>query len=519
MSRNWRLWALTSLALLSSGLPAVAQEDVAGSSMVITPADGVTIEIDGRVYQGAITVRAGSNGGLAVIEETTVDRYLMGIAEVPFSWPVEALRAQAIAARTYLAWTLDRGRSSNGRRYGYDICATDQCQVYKGLSGVRGVDGDRWELAVVSTGNQILLDGGDPLQALYSSTSGGRTRSVEDVFGSAPNPYLTGVSSPDEDSPFVNWQFTVEFDEMEALAEAAGHVRGELLSVRTMVTDDGEGPWTVEFIGTDGEVAVPTWNLRTDFNRAARNLFPDRFPVVRPDREDRRYPQTIMSPSFQITESRRLVIDGNGPPRYERFFVVRGNGWGHLVGMSQYGAEAQAAAGNEAGEILSHYYGGLTPQVATDVLPPTVRVGLSTTSESVTLTPDGEVDVVMDGESIADRALGTWVFASGRGSVLATPPVGLGLPPEIDGIDVFRMPDGSVQLVSGRMVSAGQVRYGLQVSGQTLHQTDWILEEAGVVFWIPPRIRLDDATARIFIETLNANGSDRKLVTVVPGAS
>ena len=80
---------------------------MSGERVVLTPIDGALLIVDGRAYAGEISISNG-DAGIVVVEETTIDRYLYGIAEVPFSWPIEALRAQAIAARTYLAWTLER---------------------------------------------------------------------------------------------------------------------------------------------------------------------------------------------------------------------------------------------------------------------------------------------------------------------------------------------------------------------------------------------------------------------------
>ena len=481
----------------------------------MTPGDGVSVTIDGRSYGGPITITTGTSG-LVVVEETDVDSYLLGIAEVPFSWPEEALRAQAIAARTYLAWTLDRGRSTNGRRYGYDICATDQCQVYRGLSGVSSPDGDRWRSAVTSTAGEILMADGAPLQALYSSTSGGRTRSVEDVFGGRTNPHLRAVESPGESSPFTDWRFPIEFSEMEALVREAGHLRGNLITVRTRTTGDGEGPWMVDVVGSEGTVSVATWQLRTDLNRAATSILPDRFPVARPDRPDRRYPQTIMSPTFVIREMLRHEPELFGP-RVVPYFEVRGRGWGHLVGMSQYGAEAMASRGSSADDILAHYYGGLTPQPEPGVLPGTVRVGLATASEAVTLAPDGPVTVRIDGRTVADVTLGTWGLAWDDRAILVTPPVGLGLAPEIEDLHVLDT-RGAISLVTGRLVSTAEMRITARIRGRVAGQTDWALTEPGFFLRAVRVERPGRGPVRITVESRSPQGSDTKTVVFVSAA-
>jgi len=481
----------------------------------VIPGDGVTVAIDGRSYGGPITVTAGDSG-LVVIEETEVESYLLGIAEVPFVWPTEALRAQAIAARSYLAWTLDRGRSANGRRFGYDICATDRCQVYRGLSGVRSDTGYRWSSAVMSTAGEILVVDGSPLQALYSSTSGGRTRSVEDVFGGTPNQHLRAVASTDESSPFTDWRFPIEFDEMEALVREAGHLNGDLLTVRTRLTADGQGPWMVDIVGTGGVVSVGTWQLRTDLNRAASTLFPERFPVTRPDESGHRYPQTIMSPTFVIGEMLRYTPEWYGP-RVEPYFEVQGHGWGHLVGMSQYGAEAMARNGSSAEEILSHFYGGLTPQAASGILPETVRIGLTTDSEAVSLEPDGPVTVRVDGRTVAETTLGSWALSWDTRAILVSPPVGLGLAPDIEVLRVFEL-GGTISLITGRLVSAAELRVTVEVSGRVVEQSDWTLTGAGFFVNAPRVERSTRAPVRVTVESRSPQGTDSRTVAFVSSA-
>ena len=108
------------------------EESFTGGRIEFDSAPGTAVAVNDRLYPGHIAV-AGYSNGLAATEVTTVDNYLAGIREVPTEWHEEALKAQAVAARTYLAWTLVTGRSSNGRIYGYDICGTDACQVYMGI--------------------------------------------------------------------------------------------------------------------------------------------------------------------------------------------------------------------------------------------------------------------------------------------------------------------------------------------------------------------------------------------------
>ncbi len=483
MGRSSAVAAVVMALLATAPLPVHAQtvddDSILGRQVVIEPLNRAHLSVDDRTYAGDLTLE-GHVGGLAMIEETSLDSYLLGIREVPFSWPEEALKAQAVAARTYLAWTLARGRSANGHRFGYDICATAACQVYAGLSAVSGPDGDRWRTAVESTGSEILLFEGDPAQALYSSTSDGRTRDVEDVFvGAAPVPYLRSVDSPGEASPFVEWWFYVPYEVMEEMLRHGGLVAGELVGMSTERSE--RGPWQVKIVGTEGVTDIDTWSLRSRINRAAAELFPDRFPAFRPGSE-RRYPQTIMSPAYSISFEYEYIGPHDGrPPELAPRFLVRGGGWGHLVGMSQFGAEAMATAGERYDDILAHFYGGLRPLDGDGVLPQRVRVGLATEVERVTIVPDGPVRVLIDGSVVAGAQLGAWTVESTEDRVIVTPPVGLGIPPSIGGWRIDFDLSGRMSRVRVDSATAAEVRVVVTSDGGRRYDSGVHLREAGVI--------------------------------------
>ncbi|MGH8950832.1 MAG: SpoIID/LytB domain-containing protein, partial [Acidimicrobiia bacterium] len=199
IGRRALLVGLVMASLLAQPAFAASPE---GETVEISVAGDGYLDLNGRRYRGPFRISTQSDG-LAVVEVTGLDAYLEGIREVPFSWEEETLAAQVVAARTYLAWTLAGGRTETGSRIGYDICATAACQVYAGVEAVLGEEGDRWREAVARTSGEILFFEGEPIRAFYSSTTGGRTRNIEDIWpGSEPAPYLVGVPSPGEDSPF-----------------------------------------------------------------------------------------------------------------------------------------------------------------------------------------------------------------------------------------------------------------------------------------------------------------------------
>ena len=508
------------VAVLMLASPAWAQSNepddrIAASQIVFEPAPGVLMEIDDRLHAGSMTVTAHS-GGLALVEETTVDDYLLGIREVPFSWPSEALAAQVVAARTYLAWTLERGRASNGRTFDYDICATTACQVYSGVGGLQGQDGRRWIHAVERTSGEVLMSGDAPVQALYSSTSDGRTRNVEDVFpGASPDPNLRAVESPGETSPFVNWEFTLTHRQATAMFSHAGLVDGALLDITTRKTADGDGPWTIVVRSSGGDAVVDTWTLRSRLNRAAADLFPDLFPVLRPESEHR-YPQTIMSPNYAIESELFPARPADGPPGLETRYRVQGGGWGHLVGMSQYGAEAMASAGAGYADILAHFYGGARPTAAA-VVPETIRVGLGTEHRQFEIRPNGPVRVVVDSEEVTAGELGTWTVTWEDGAAIVDPPAGLGLSPRVEGWRTFFDSAGDVELVTVRSRTAAEVRVVVREGRIVVADSGWEVRDAGVIATDLDMVR-SAVVVTVEVSVRSPLGEDSAVLRILGGA-
>ncbi|MGZ5384656.1 MAG: SpoIID/LytB domain-containing protein [Acidimicrobiia bacterium] len=474
------LVALSCVLLVAGGPASAQEEETVGiyETIVLTPSNGTVLSWNGRRYAGRLEVRSAPDG-LVIAERVEPEDYLLGIQEVPFSWHEEALKAQVVAARTYLAWTLSRGRAGSGETYGFDICATPACQVYGGLDQVQALGGERWAAAVAATDDQVLLYNGSPAQALYSSTTGGRTRDVRDVFGGSGVPYLTAVDSPDEASPLVGWSFEIPRSVLQAVLHEAGWIDGRLLGTTVRTTADGAGAWTVE-VNADGRTrAFTTWEFRGVMNRYGSQIAPDLLPAERPD--GKRYPQTVMSPTYTVAKTWRYPEEfRSGFIVVEEVYTFSGKGWGHLVGMSQYGALAMAEAGGSYDEILAHYYGGLQPQPAGAALGDEIVVGLGWGEPELVVSADGPIDVFADGESVAVDALGTWRFSVLAGDVGVHPPEGFGLPPGLRDLDpVVASPVGSSVVVTGTLAAAAEVRLvvfdGPGVVGETL----WTLRDAG----------------------------------------
>jgi stage II sporulation protein D len=423
---------LTALvALMSSAAPALASD----GSVTLVPADGTRFEINGRSYAGALTITA-SPAGLALTEQTTIDRYLAGIKEVPFGWPEEALAAQVVAARTYLASTLGNGRTENGRRYGYDICASSACQVYAGVGYVDEPSGRRWLDAIEATSNEILTYDGRPIQAVYSSSMGARTMAVQDVWGGAAVPYLQPVDSPEEGvSPYYAWEVEVPSAAFVEILAADGHeVGGELLAMVHRRPPEGEGRATVWISTTGGTVTILANEIKGAMNRHGHDLYPTLLPDWRSDGE-RRLPQALPSYDYDVSYTPlwaypEAVLRFLPPYDASHLGTVQfvGQGWGHGVGMSQYGAYAMALNGADYREIVGHYYGGLVPEDAGAHLPETVVVGLGWELGSVTFDASGPFQVISD-DAGGPRSGGRWSVFVSDGRLVLWPSIGYPIDP------------------------------------------------------------------------------------------
>jgi stage II sporulation protein D len=383
--------------------PAIALDpvDVAGPVRIV-PEDGALVEVDGTRYHGTIELRSDGQ----VVNDLDVERYLEGVAEMPSRWPEEALRAQAVAARTYAWWS-----ARNASHAGFDVCATTACQVYRGAEVVLD-GGQRWAEAVADTTGQVLLDGdGGPILARYFSTSGGRTFANEEVFpATGARPYLVAIDDPfDAASPYHRWEVRFErevFDALLAEGQRLADVVPVAEVVRTGAVDDLSS--RLRFTGSDGTVVeITPLALRDFLNQIAPARYPDRYPSARADRL-RRLPTTVPSTRFtvEVTDD-EVVLDGRG--------------WGHGVGLGQYGAQGRAAAGQDHATILAAYYGGLTPATTAE-LPDTVRVGLGR-REQVRLVVHGAARLeTVEGEVLQERLVGPWAAAWRDGAWQLAPP-------------------------------------------------------------------------------------------------
>jgi len=185
----------------ASGAPAIAMRDgagnespIAGSSADVAPAAGEEIAFQSRRYRGFLRVFVNPRGSLNVVNVVNLEDYLRGVVPAEMGPKrfdeLEALKAQAIAARTYALDNLN-GFGAEG----YDLCATPKCQVYAG----RDAEDPLTDAAVEQTRGRIATWQGKPIHALFTSTCGGATEDVRLIFSSMGAPYLSGVECGEQE--------------------------------------------------------------------------------------------------------------------------------------------------------------------------------------------------------------------------------------------------------------------------------------------------------------------------------
>jgi stage II sporulation protein D len=358
--------------------------------------------LDGNDYRGTLELTAlPGTAKVVAINGVGLEDYVRGVSEVPVGWPLEAQKAQAIAARTFALHQTGIDVGTSWREAGADICATQACQVYAGLAKERRPGAETWAAAVDATRGQVLLHAGAPILAKYSSSNGGST-----IPGGRA--YLPGVDDPDDaHSPLHRWQSRVGLTEVAAIYGIGGTLRW-VRSVGTIVE------FTEELPGgevTQHHVAAPDFRTRLNSALPAPEGLPRRVP-------SNRFATWTDVPTGTV--------------------FVEGRGYGHGIGMSQYGALGKALRGLSAEEILAAYYGGLRPAaLAEGEIPETVRVAVAD-APSLGVTSAGRFRVVDEsGRVLAHVAEGDWhVRSAGGGRVEVVPPQGQDTAPVISPIEV-----------------------------------------------------------------------------------
>jgi stage II sporulation protein D len=337
LPRNFKPFTVT----LAPGGMSINGILVQGQRITITPGSPFVFDFNGKKYRGNITLTIGTDGrSFEVVNEVPLEAYLAGVigSEMPYYWEPEALKAQAIAARTYCLDTKMR----IGINRAWDVSPTQAHQVYSGISAENA---QIWAIVNATRGKVLVCTGQDGQESVfptyYSSTCGGHTEDGSNIFGESWSA-LKGVACPycRDIAPAEKYQWpTASYD----LAEASRLVfekyptlknLGEIRSIVPSKESKYDG-WSriiyVRLTGTSGQTGV----LKAQDLRLA------------------------LDPSGTKIKSTACVIQVDG--RTLRF--IGGKGWGHGVGMCQCGAQGMARKGFTVEQILGYYYPGAAIRV------------------------------------------------------------------------------------------------------------------------------------------------------------
>ena len=296
-----------------------------------------------RSYRGRLQV-AVNGSALQAINYVDLESYLPSVvgSEMPASWPQAALRAQAVAARTYAL----RQRSASQP---FDVKATVASQMYKGVEA----ETPSTREAVASTRGEVLMYGGNLVNAVFHSSSGGSTENSGDLW-IQQLPYLVSVPDVDQASPVSRWQQRLEpLALTKAFGEIGGANRIEILST----TSSGRVR-QARVMGPSGTLVLTGAELRSRLGLRSTLV---RFELVGPDVASSQLPPSgppILPP---LAGSTAPLPDApaQAPIQVPQpTLLAVGRGFGHGVGMSQWGAYALAQRGEGYPEILRYYFRG-----------------------------------------------------------------------------------------------------------------------------------------------------------------
>ncbi|MBN2379071.1 SpoIID/LytB domain-containing protein [candidate division WOR-3 bacterium] len=313
-------WEINNKGGLSVAFNTTEYLTNASLPLKVAPDEHTTLTLNDKAYRGWLAVTPGSASGFNVINMLPLEEYLYGVVprEIPCSEDIlAAVEAQAICARSYAI-----ARFGGHRRQGFDVYADTRDQAYGGIAvenkwGTEGVNRTR---GLVAFSGEVLLD------ARYSSTCGGRTANSEDVWSSAI-PYLRST----RDAPLFGKPYCAASPYIDWVKEV---LKQEFYSVLARSIPSG--------------AKIKSWSL--DINPKSKRVVK---MIIKSDQGTHEIKGSVLRTAFDLRSTWFKISEK------QDVMVFEGHGWGHGVGMCQYGAMEMARRGKSPKKILKHYYKGV----------------------------------------------------------------------------------------------------------------------------------------------------------------
>jgi stage II sporulation protein D len=272
------------------------------------------VSMNGKKYRGTVEITP-ADRGLLVVNELPIEEYLIGLinCEISSQWPMEAVKAQAVIARSYAIYQKEARKNAP-----YQLESTVLDQVYDGCE----IEDSRAARGVSETAGEVLTYDNRVIQAFYHSSCGGHTEASENVW-SISLPYLKGVDCVYcMKTPSARWELTLPLKKIESLLRDNGYQASDLRDIRAG-RKNGSGRVTdVTLISARGRLVISAVNLRKAIG-------------------------------FSVMKSTNFEVRTNGDNA-----LFTGTGNGHGVGLCQWGAKQRALEGFDYREILDYYYPG-----------------------------------------------------------------------------------------------------------------------------------------------------------------
>jgi len=278
-------------------------------------ASGSVVNINEFALTGMIDIRKNKKGSYQVINELGLEDYVRAVVgeEMSSRWPIEALKAQAVIARTYALYRKSKSASSL-----YDLSATVDSQMFTG----DGRDKQGPAIAAKDTSGEVLTCGGEVIETLYHSACGGETENAKDVWDREYTYLKTQDCSCGKESPYAKWEKPFAVKEVERALTAGGYSASGISRIRILERSATGRVKMVKVYTASGSIIIKGIDFR-------RLMGYSKLP----------------STAFEVRKE-------------DSRFIFSGKGSGHGVGLCQWGAKVMADEGKGYREILEHYYPG-----------------------------------------------------------------------------------------------------------------------------------------------------------------
>lgn len=333
------------------------------------------IDLGERQYRGRMEIgRFGGSSLLTAVSVLDMEEYLYGVVacEMVPSWEMEALKAQAVCARSY-AYALDRRSVTFGAEFGYALFDTTQSQVYKGY----GSETERTNAAVDATAGKMIYYYDNVIKAFFYSTSGGHTENCEDVWDVALTYFRARPDNTETYQEKAPWLIVKTREEVSSAVNNSGNSVGTVTGLNPQIKSSSGRIYQLKVTGTAGVTTLLKEKVRTTFSLPSTKVKIIKYGDV-PDR--------VVVKSANGTNTRQIsnsyIISGDGTIKQadnglEQYIVISddnltnfprvapadpdtyyfaGMGYGHGVGLSQSGAQSLALLGYDYEYIIHHYY-------------------------------------------------------------------------------------------------------------------------------------------------------------------